>query len=371
MRDNNTYARSAAVLVSVLLVGSVLVAPLSAGVAAADGSAQRDSTDGLFDYGDAPDPEYPTTQGSNGTRHVDPQRVWLGENVTSEETPNQINTDLHDDAFVTNQSSSGELTVEVTNRDAGDDTFYVNLLVDTNGDGDWTDEDEWAVQNHEVTVPAGSTATTGFTVGDEVITYLNGSASEGGYTRLTLTTKPLANYTGHGEYPVGETEDYKREEMTAIASGLDGPGDDSSDVPTVDLNTTVVPDTSIGYVGDGPIVVIDFGDIVIGGDGLGAGDGSDGSEASDASDASDGSDADEREGLRVTDDDGATATAEHTARTDTNGRKTVQPRDLIIRRDQRSSGTDRLRFDALCNGETLQVNSLDERSGADNGGAEQ
>ena len=37
--------------------------------------------------------------------------------------------------------------------------LYVNVLVDFNKDGDWTDEDEWRIQNLVVDVPMGETNT--------------------------------------------------------------------------------------------------------------------------------------------------------------------------------------------------------------------
>lgn len=347
-----TITRSITVLVGALLVGSALVTPLAAGLAvAADDGGQTAGNAAHLDFGDAPDPDYPTNESNDGSRHVDPHRVWLGENVTSEETPNLIDADEHDDGFRTNASSPDELTVLVTNEDATGETFYVNLLVDANGDGDWTDDDEWEVRNHEVVVATGETETVNFTVGPETVSYLNGSSDEGGYTRLTLTAERIPEYTGHGEYEFGETEDYSREAMMTVAGPVDDDGNGFDHGDGFDVGSTAVANVSVSPVTPGDIGPADSGTVFVGdidfdfepgniswngtgGDGFHGGGGGDGNGFQDDGDGEGQRDRAQPNGRKtvkaraaIADDD--EGDSRRGGRAELNDRKTVQPRDLL------------------------------------------
>jgi hypothetical protein len=154
----------------------------------------------LADFGDAPDPKFPSLFISNGARHYDVATAWFGDDVDSELESNQVNNDRRDDGLI----STDPISFTVTNKNWEGDLF-VNILIDRNEDGDWENEtndgpdpNEWAVVNMKVEVPVGGTREfqTKVSVDDEI------------WMRMTLTTRPLRDWFGEGEFKVGETEDY-------------------------------------------------------------------------------------------------------------------------------------------------------------------
>lgn len=151
-----------------------------------------------YDFGDAP-PPHATGLPDNGTRHLDVTRAWLGASVDAEKKANEQEDILAytGDKFDDGLMAAGPLEFAVTNND-WDGPLYVNVLVDFNKDGDWTDENEWRIQNFETDVPMGETMefATEF-VFDELM-----------WLRITLTGKLLENYDGTGEYAIGESEDH-------------------------------------------------------------------------------------------------------------------------------------------------------------------
>jgi hypothetical protein len=152
-----------------------------------------------FDFGDAPDPLYPTNLKSDGARHKDITRAWLGRKVDAESLAGWQDDILAytGDEFDDGLMAAGPLEFAVTNND-WDGPLYVNVLVDFNKDGDWADEDEWRIQNFETDVPMGETMefATEF-VFDELM-----------WLRITLTGKELESYDGTGEFAIGESEDH-------------------------------------------------------------------------------------------------------------------------------------------------------------------
>jgi len=148
----------------------------------------------IWDFGDAPDPTYPSLLASDGARHADITRAWFGANVSAELDSRQVNSDDFDDGLV----SPGPITFSITNNDwAGD--LYVNILIDRNNDGDWEDADEWAVQNMQVFPP----------IAQSQVFQTNVSLPTNLWMRMTLTSISLSNYTGKGAFEIGETEDHR------------------------------------------------------------------------------------------------------------------------------------------------------------------
>ncbi|HEX9973522.1 MAG TPA: PKD domain-containing protein, partial [bacterium] len=106
-----------------------------------------------YDYGDAPDPSYPTLKASNGARHqIDPD-VFLGNKIDAD-ADGQQNADASGDdndgnddedgivfkgAFTPGASTPFEATVSVNG--------YLGVWVDFNGNGSWTDPGESLFQN--------------------------------------------------------------------------------------------------------------------------------------------------------------------------------------------------------------------------------
>lgn len=146
----------------------------------------------LMDFGDAPDPTYPSLRASNGARHTGPPDFYFGMNVDYEADSRQVNADLYDDGLV----SRSPITFSVTNPSST--VRYVNILIDWNQDGDWNDPGEWAVQNFTVAVSGNYTP-------NPVLSLPNYT-----WMRLTITGIQLTNYNGSwpSVFNLGETEDY-------------------------------------------------------------------------------------------------------------------------------------------------------------------
>jgi len=99
-----------------------------------------------FDYGDAPDPDYPTSLISNGAHHFLWTGTQLGQNLDKEpDSPGDIDFAWDD---TENTDDEDGITFHDTLYDAGDIAFLtvntaaygiLNAWADYNGDGDWLD----------------------------------------------------------------------------------------------------------------------------------------------------------------------------------------------------------------------------------------
>ena len=147
----------------------------------------------LHDFGDAPDPTYPSLLASNSARHAEITWAWFGDNVDAEADARVPNADSFDDGLV----SYSPITFEVTDNNWADN-LYVNILADLNNDGNWDEPNEWVVQNRVVNVPPGQS---------QVFTTDN-SLPPHTWIRMTLTGESLSNYVGRGAFQIGETEDH-------------------------------------------------------------------------------------------------------------------------------------------------------------------
>jgi hypothetical protein len=125
-----------------------------------------------WDFGDAPDPGFPSLLESDGVRHANVQFEWLGDGVDKEADSRQIDLDLFDDGVAFGElraCSEAEVRVRVTVQDRDDPQhpydlehlLILNVLADWDGDGRWeggmTCPDglvawEWAVQNFPLDV---------------------------------------------------------------------------------------------------------------------------------------------------------------------------------------------------------------------------
>lgn len=176
-----------------------------------------------FDFGDAPDPAYPSLLGSNGARHKDISRAWLGGAVDAEADARVRDLDIGDDGLVSVNPLTARVTaaplpavqrawyrriLDVLLGRGRNRPYYLNVLIDRDNSGSWQSPAEWVVQNQRIRVPAGSSLEVRVkgVAGDDV---LWDRASEG-WMRVTLTDARVRNYDGTTRNPfsVGETEDY-------------------------------------------------------------------------------------------------------------------------------------------------------------------
>lgn len=159
--DSATFTAECAVLPTA--IGSIVnTANIASSPGVSDPEPAND-TDGdtttvrLLDFGDAPDPSYPTLTANNGARHGIAPGFYLGGGVDSDDdgqpTSNADGDDLDgvDDedgvSFTSGLGVSLDASVDVTASAGG----LLNAWVDFNSDGDWLDAGEHIFTDHPVT----------------------------------------------------------------------------------------------------------------------------------------------------------------------------------------------------------------------------
>jgi len=183
---------------------------------------------GEWDFGDAPDPGFPSLAASDGARHANIAFEWLGQSVNGEPDSQQIDGDQYDDGVVPGEldaCTEQALEMEITVRSREDPEhpygaqhlLYLNVLVDWNGDGSWSGRvqcpqgvvaPEWAVRNLPVDVsswPQGSLSTR------QSILFSTGPLTGQVWARFSLSYAEVvsgADWDGRGAFAHGETEDY-------------------------------------------------------------------------------------------------------------------------------------------------------------------
>jgi hypothetical protein len=167
----------------------------------------------IADYGDAPDPNFPSLLASRGAHTLDITQFWLGStqepSATTEPDAKIIDRDELDDGLerVIAQGSALALTFRaVKSRNANGGIVYFNLLADLNADGRWQGQNEWVTINREIQLAPGAS---------EIIESRLASAPKNFWIRATLTDKPVDaaafpnGWDGTGEFAKGEVEDYR------------------------------------------------------------------------------------------------------------------------------------------------------------------
>ncbi len=172
---------------------------LGPGGAADDGEVEDyrvSISDAPIDFGDAPDPSYPTLLASDGARHTIVEGFQLGATISSETDGNETpfaSGDLGDDgvefgSLIPGQSSA--ITVSASGQGRIDAWF------DFNDDGDWLDEGEQVLTS--VVVTSG--------VNQMLIAIPEGLEDGRVHARFRLSTAGGLSPTGRA--PDGEVEDY-------------------------------------------------------------------------------------------------------------------------------------------------------------------
>lgn len=168
----------------------------------------------IADYGDAPDPDFPSLLASRGAHTLDITQFWLGNtqepSVTTEPDAKIVDRDELDDGLerVTTQDTALLLTFRaVKSRSASEGLVYFNLLADLNGDGRWQGQNEWVTINKEISLAPGAS---------EIIEVrLTSFVSQNFWIRATLTDRAVDaaafsnGWDGTGEFAKGEVEDYR------------------------------------------------------------------------------------------------------------------------------------------------------------------
>jgi PKD repeat protein len=193
------------------------------------GNNYEDAEDG-YDFGDAPDPHYPTLLINNGARHTIKQGFYLGAGIDAEtnghpsaladgDNTNGINDE--DGVLMPFKVSPGQaIPITVTASDSG----ALNAWFDFNVDGDWADTGEKIIASQPVITGANT-----FTIN------VPGNAVLGqSYVRFRFSS--VRNVSYDGPAPDGEVEDYQVEISTQdIPAGV-------SDFVWNDLNRNGIQD---------------------------------------------------------------------------------------------------------------------------------
>ncbi|MDD3875275.1 MAG: GEVED domain-containing protein, partial [Bacteroidales bacterium] len=164
-------------------------------------SKELDDPDVCYDFGDAPDPTYPTLNASNGAKHINDYTTYLGSTIdceadgqpNSDATGDDANTDDEDGVtFNTslNQGDSASITVNASV------TGNLSAWIDFNADGDWADAGEQIFADS--TMSAGN---------NNLNFYVPCAATVGNtFMRFRFSTDNGLSYTGTATN--GEVEDY-------------------------------------------------------------------------------------------------------------------------------------------------------------------
>jgi hypothetical protein len=182
----------------------------------------------VWDFGDAPDPGFPSLEASDGARHALVSFEWLGDAVDAEPDARHVEGDHHDDGVVLEELTAcaeNSLEVKVTVQSRGDPEHpydaqhlvYLNVLVDWDGSGSWSGRvwcaegvfaSEWAVRNLAIDVSSWPEGELSAVV---PIQFTAGPRAGEAWARFTLSYGEVISgedWDGRGAFTYGETEDY-------------------------------------------------------------------------------------------------------------------------------------------------------------------
>ncbi len=160
-----------------------------------------------LDFGDAPDPTYPTLLANNGARHIIVPGFLLGGLIDAEANgqpdPTATGDDLagvdDEDGVVFNTALIPNVpnTITVTATIPAGAPAYLNAWLDLNGDGDWADAGEQIFTDQPVTS------------GANALTFTPGAITAVGKTFARFRLSSAMGLTPTGQAPDGEVEDYE------------------------------------------------------------------------------------------------------------------------------------------------------------------
>ena len=183
------------------------------------------------DYGDAPDPSFPSRSSSGGPCHLDVTQEWIGgpNSVTSIELDAIVPDGDADDKrawwWFPPFGSVGWFVTQVSYDTANSDPNYpryLNVLVDLDNSGTWDSGDEWPVQNFKVPFEDLPQDVGTMYVSARLPELIEPNDLPDKWTRVTLSERKVPDGSGAwGVFERGETEDFQINED--FQSKLDAP----------------------------------------------------------------------------------------------------------------------------------------------------
>jgi len=158
-----------------------------------------------YDFGDAPDPDYPTLLANDGARHIIDSEWYLGAAIDEEDDGQPDSHAVGDDtdvggddddgvSFTANYEAGQTMTLDVTASREG----FLDAWVDFNDDGDWDDTAEQVFASQALSQGGNSLS---FPVPGDA------SMEDSTFTRFRFSDTGGLSYTGLAD--VGEVEDYE------------------------------------------------------------------------------------------------------------------------------------------------------------------
>ena len=189
-----------------------------------------------IDFGDAPDPTYPTLTSSNGAAHMIVPGFSLGATNRPEDDGNPTpaaNGDVNDDGITfTGMITAGSATDVVVNASAAG---FVDAWVDFNRNGNWDDPGEQIFSSQAVVA------------GDNTLAMLAPSDAEPGTSFARFRFSSTGGLTPTGLAADGEVEDYS----VIISPAIEPDTFDFGDAPQPPFATTLAADGARHVIVDG------------------------------------------------------------------------------------------------------------------------
>ncbi|MGD9101296.1 MAG: SdrD B-like domain-containing protein, partial [Anaerolineae bacterium] len=168
----------------------------------------------LYDWGDAPDPTYPTLNANNGARHVLDGYTYLGAGVDDEADGQPDATATGDDAdgnddedgvvFTSGLYPGTTADIDVT----ANQTCTLSAWIDFNIDGDWGEPDEDLFPGGQMVIP-----------GVNSLSFPVPAGATLGTTYARFRCFAVGALSPTGEASNGEVEDYEVEIQAALSLG--------------------------------------------------------------------------------------------------------------------------------------------------------
>ncbi len=194
----------------------------------------------MYDFGDAPDPTYPTLLANGGASHVIVPGIYIGSTVDGEPDGQPTATADGDDADGTDDEEIPNALVVFTAGSTMQAPITVsgtglgNTWIDLNQDGDWEDAGEHVVADHPLST------------GTQMVSFPIPSDALPGSTFLRIRFSSQAGLGPAGPAPDGEVEDYPAQVNASADLAITKDDGQTTVVPGEQVTYTIVASNTVG-----------------------------------------------------------------------------------------------------------------------------